>query len=243
MKSQEKVPRTRSEWARHQTAIWFPWLILAGILAAIWPVRFGGSTSFMIVSGHSMEPTYHTGDLVITKARPSYSIGEVVVYKVPGSGAASGREVVHRLHEVLPDGKLLAKGDNNRTSDPWAISPSDIVGSKWAMLPKGGMILGFLRSILMLSVLFGVLVGWVFWPRQEEDEPAVVGAAPATVLHEPHWLDDDAIIADWDTLLAPPSSQPSSPPIHAAHWLDDDGVDDVWNCLHDPTSIGSLSGS
>ncbi len=240
-----REPHTRAERTWNQIAIWFPWLILAGLLAVIWPVRFGGSTSFMIVSGHSMEPTYHTGDLVITKARPAYRVGEIVVYEVPGDGAAAGREVVHRLYKVQPDGKFLAKGDNNRTADPWPITPRDIVGSKWVTLPKGGLILGFLRSILMLAVLFGVLVGWVFWPREDEEEEARVGGVTAAArVHEPHWLDDDAIIADWDTLLAPPTSTPPSPePVHASHWLDDDGVDDVWNCLHDPTSIGSLSGS
>jgi signal peptidase I len=240
--SKTPVPRTGWARARNQFAIWFPWLILAGALAVIWPVRFGGSTSFMIVSGHSMDPTYHTGDLVITKARPKYAIGEVVVYTIPGSGAGAGREVVHRLHEVLPDGKLLAKGDNNRTADPWPIMPSDIVGSKWVMVPKGGIILGFLRSILMLAVLFGVLVTWVFWPRDDNDEDEeVVTAAPALAVHEPHWLDDDAIIADWDTLLAPPTPQTPLIPTASAptdlvptkHWLDDDGFDDVWNCLHD----------
>lgn len=233
---------TSTGWARawNQFAIWFPWVILAGALAMIWPVRFGGSTSFMIVSGRSMEPTYHTGDLVITKARPSYSIGEIVVYTIPGSGAGAGREVVHRLHQLLPDGKLLAKGDNNRTADPWSIARSDIVGSKWMMVPKGGIFLGFLRSILMLAVLFGVLVTWVFWPREEADEVSVDAAvSPVAVVHEPHWLDDDAIIAEWDTLLAPPApvAVPSPQPVPNKHWLDDDGVDDVWNCLHDTEAL------
>jgi hypothetical protein len=82
----------------------------------------------------------------------------------------------------------------------------------------------------------------VFWPRNDNDEDEeVVTAAPALAVHEPHWLDDDAIIADWDTLLAPPT--PHTPLIPTAsaptdlvptkHWLDDDGFDDVWNCLHD----------
>jgi signal peptidase I len=227
---------SRTPWGRvrNQTAIWFPWLILAGVLAVIWPVRFGGSTSFMIVSGHSMDPTYHTGDLVITKARPTYRVGEIVVYKIPGAGAGAGREVVHRLHQVLPDGKLLAKGDNNRTADPWPITQGDIVGSKWVMFPKGGIILGFLRSILMLAVVFGVLVTWVFWPREVEDDLSVDAlAAPAAPfmaepVYEPHWLDDDAIIAEWDTLLAPSVSDLAP----VAHWLDDDGFDDVWQSLH-----------
>ena len=228
--------------------------MLAGLLALMWPVRFGGTTNFIIVSGRSMERTYHTGDLVITKKRSSYAIGDVIVYRIPGAGAGAGREIVHRLHERLPDGRFLVRGDNNKTNDPWAITSDDIVGSKWLMVAKGGVFLGLLRSILMLAVLFGVLVAWVFWPREDrapDGEAADVCRAPPPVpAHEPHWLDDDAILADWETLLAPrampPKEQSARPgPVHwlddddgirverqtvpgPLHWLDDDGIPDVW---------------
>ena len=248
--------RSRGEVFRSLLAGLVPWLILAGLLALMWPVRFGGTTNFIIVSGRSMERTYHTGDLVITKKRSSYAIGEVIVYRIPGAGAGAGREVVHRLHQRLPDGRFLAKGDNNRTPDPWPITGKDIVGSKWLMVAKGGVFLGFLRSILRLAVLFGVLVAWVFWPREDgasEGEAAGAFPAPPPVpAHEPHWLDDDAILADWETLLAPramPTREQSAVPgpLHwldddcddgirverqtvpgPLHWLDDDGIPDVW---------------
>jgi signal peptidase I len=227
------VPASGLRRAKNVVSIWFPWLVLGAFLAVMWPVRFGGNTSFMIVSGHSMDPTYHTGDLVITKKRANYRVGEIVVYRIPGEGAGARREVVHRLHEVQPDGKLLAKGDNNRTTDPWAITAKDIVGSKWIMVPKGGVVLGFLRSILMLSLVFGFLVTWVFWPREvkEEDEPASA-LTPAEPTYEPHWLDDDAIIAEWDTLLAPRRVA-----VATRHWLDDDGVDDVGHLLRDEAAF------
>lgn len=230
--------RTRAQVFHSFLAGIVPWLLLAGILALMWPVRFGGETDFIIVSGRSMERTYHTGDLVITKKRSNYAVGDVIVYRIPGAGAGAGREVVHRLHQRLPDGRFLAKGDNNRSPDPWPLTAEDIVGSKWLMVAKGGVFLGFLRSIIMLALLFGVLVTWVFWPREEHDrEGEATVALPAHARRpdpeatpEPHWLDDDAIVADWETLLAPRSlpivERPTVPA--TLHWLDDDGIPDVW---------------
>ena len=248
-----------------------PWLLLAGLLALMWPVRFGGTTNFIIVSGRSMERTYHTGDLVITKKRSSYAVGDVVVYRIPGAGAGAGREIVHRLHERLPDGRFLVRGDNNRTNDPWVITTDDIVGSKWLMVAKGGVFLGFLRSIIMLALLFGVLVAWVFWPREDHAlDVETVGERleprPEPV-HEPHWLDDDAIVADWETLLAPRSTPiverptaptaPRGPSVPATltaqtmstvpatlHWLDDDGIPDIWISEAESASVSvSVSAS
>ena len=253
--------RTRAQVFQSFLAGLLPWLLLAGLLALMWPVRFGGTTNFIIVSGRSMERTYHTGDLVITKKRSSYAVGDVVVYRIPGAGAGAGREIVHRLHERLPDGRFLVRGDNNRTNDPWVITTDDIVGSKWLMVAKGGVFLGFLRSIIMLAFLFGVLVAWVFWPTEDHaldvettGERLEPRPEPA---HEPHWLDDDAIVADWETLLAPrsmpiverpsASTAPKGPRVPTAskgprvptastrstapatpHWLDDDGIPDIW---------------
>lgn len=167
-------PEPMSARLRGIGAVAGPWLILVAVLATLWPAALGGSTDFTIVSGQSMEPTFHTGDLIITKRRSHYRVGEVIVYKIP-DGSGAGREVVHRLNNVLPDGKLQAKGDNNRTGDPWSITPGDINGAKWLMIPKGGLVLGFMRSIVGLAILLGVLVTWVAWPHGEDDE------APASV--------------------------------------------------------------
>ena len=184
-----------------------PWLVLATVIAFLWPVQFGGVTSFSIVSGKSMEPTYHTGDLVITKVRPAYKIGEIVVYKIPGTDTGHGREVVHRLHTRLPDGTLLAQGDNNKTVDPWTINDADIVGAKWLMIPKAGLVLGFLRSPAAAAILIGALVMWVAWPRRDEDD-----------------FDDAAVIADAADVGEVLDSRAGVAPWH---WLDDDGIPDV----------------
>ena len=224
-----------------------PWLVLAAVVALVWPVQFGGSTGFAIVSGKSMERTYHTGDLVITKKRSSYKLGQVIVYAIPGTDTGHGRQVVHRLRTRLPDGKLLAQGDNNRTVDPWTITEDDIVGSKWLMIPKGGLFLGFLRSPAAAAMLIGGLVMWVVWPRKDDDEEdseeetksvpvaldrpqAFVGStsrseALSTVGRRTHWLDDDGIT---DVSREP---ELSSSGASTLHWLDDDGISDVWVSL------------
>ncbi len=213
-----------------------PWLVLATVIAFLWPVQFGGVTSFSIVSGRSMERTYHTGDLVITKVRAAYKVGEIVVYKIPGTDTGHGREVVHRLHTRLPDGTLLAQGDNNKTVDPWTITDADIVGAKWLMIPKAGVFLGFLRSPAAAAILIGALVMWVAWPRRDDDDepdapvdtvrptavvnasvPAVVPAAVAVPVVTVAKRQARVNVVDMVDVVD----------VAAWHWLDDDGVPDV----------------
>ena len=53
----------------------------------LWPTSLGGCTTLTIVSGHSMEPTYYTGDLVVSRCG-DYQVGDIVVYNPPNMGAA-----------------------------------------------------------------------------------------------------------------------------------------------------------
>lgn len=206
-------------------AMFGPWIILAGVISALWPLQFGGSTSFSIVSGRSMERTYHTGDLVITKRRSTYNPGDIVVYKIPGTDTGHGREVVHRLHTRLPDGKFLAQGDNNRTVDPWTITGADIIGSKWLMIPRGGLFLGFLRSPAAAAILIGALVVWVGWPRRDEAEPGDRAPVAATHLSPAH-----RVAAEVAAVAEASEGADLVRPLEL-HWLDDDGIPDVSNVL------------
>ena len=44
------------------------------------PSQLGGPTSYAVLSGTSMEPHLERGDLVLTRSKPSYSVGEVVPF-------------------------------------------------------------------------------------------------------------------------------------------------------------------
>mmetsp|Transcript_13864 Transcript_13864/g.24863 ORF Transcript_13864/g.24863 Transcript_13864/m.24863 type:complete len:144 (-) Transcript_13864:561-992(-) len=77
----------------------------------------------VVVLSGSMEPGIHKGDVMLLyNSNSQFSIGEIVVYKIPG------REIpiIHRVHKVYQiesdssldfDQFLMTKGDNNFSDD------------------------------------------------------------------------------------------------------------------------------
>ena len=63
------------------------WFLLLG------PTAFGGPAGYIEVSGHSMDGTYKTGDLILTRDQDTYAKGDIVTFKVyDGAG-----QVIHRI--------------------------------------------------------------------------------------------------------------------------------------------------
>ena len=98
--------------------------LLFTFAAAAWfflaPPVLGGSTTYTITTGNSMEPLLHEGDLAVVKERSTYAIGDVVAY----DSADLGRTVLHRI--IGRDGDSFAfKGDNNASERTWrSVGPS-----------------------------------------------------------------------------------------------------------------------
>jgi signal peptidase I len=114
-----------------RAAMWLP--VLALIILG-WPVQLGGTTGYTIVAGHSMQPTYHAGDLLITRRKAHYRPGEIVVYRVPKGQPGTGYQVVHRLigGSGAPGAPgWTTKGDNNPSADIWNPHDSDIRGPSY----------------------------------------------------------------------------------------------------------------
>ena len=135
------------------------WLVLVAALWVVWPVQLGGHFGVTVVSGHSMNPTYHTNDLLLTWKGGDYKPGEVLVYKVPGHDVGSGLRVVHRLRAVDADGQYTLRGDNNASIDVWHPRSSDVQGKVVRLVPQGGLVLRWLMSPIALALLCGVLIG------------------------------------------------------------------------------------
>jgi signal peptidase I len=76
---------------------------------------YGNALPVGQITGHSMEPTYQAGQWVIyyTPDKKTIQEGDVIVY----SKAITKALVVHRVQEILPDGSMITRGDNNQASD------------------------------------------------------------------------------------------------------------------------------
>ena len=132
---------------------------------ALWPARFGGWSTLVVVQGNSMEPTFHTGDLLYVRESNSYSAGEVVVYRVPTGTPGAGLLIVHRVRRRLPDGTFVFQGDHRAHPDDARPRLDDLVGTEVADLGPLPT-----RAILLLPLLaaagLGLLVTRELWPDE-----------------------------------------------------------------------------
>ena len=139
------------------------------ILGAAWfylaPTQLGGSATYVVTHGISMEPRFHTGDLAIVRGQSSYHVGEIVAYHN------------HQLHTIVlhriigRDGdRYIFKGDNNNFVDPEHPLASQLIGALWIHIPGAGVRLQSIRSPAVMGGLIFVgmllLTGGAFTQRR-----------------------------------------------------------------------------
>lgn len=174
---------SRSRFARTRSAI-----SLVAALAAAWvmlPASFGGRTTYTVVSGRSMEPTYHTYDLAITYRTASVGVGDVIVYRVPEGEPGAGGQVIHRV--VGGDGVngYVTRGDNREGPDSWRPRSADVVGKVVTLVPRGGRLLSMMFNPGNLGLVAVGFLAWALWPRPEESEDESRSSLISPVATEP----------------------------------------------------------
>lgn len=126
------------------------WVILA-------PAQLGGSVTYVIVDGNSMEPGFHLGDLLLIRTEPSYQIGDAVTYQ----NEELGRFVFHRIVGMELD-RFILQGDNNAWLDSYHPNQDEIIGKLWVHIPKLGKAVEWVRQPINLEIAMSLLVGGVF---------------------------------------------------------------------------------
>lgn len=97
---------------------WLAVLAVAFILSSQY-VYFG-----TIMTG-SMEPEFKRGDLVLMQTiNKDVKIGDIIMY----TSIRFKEPITHRVAEIVPDGSVRTKGDNNPNMDPWIIRKQNIMG-------------------------------------------------------------------------------------------------------------------
>ncbi|MBU4213899.1 MAG: signal peptidase I [Actinobacteria bacterium] len=151
-------------------AVWF-----------VWPASLGGCTTLTIVSGHSMEPTLRTGDLVVARCGQA-QVGDIVVYAPPGMDRA---RVIHRVVGGDGAGGWSMQGDNNAWVDPFAPTDSRVIGIARARVPGVGAAATVLVNPWLWASVLVLAAALLVWPtrgRDGADAPAPAAApqpAPA----------------------------------------------------------------
>ncbi|MDR3576079.1 MAG: signal peptidase I [Anaerolineaceae bacterium] len=134
-------------------------LILVAGLAAIWitfaPAKLGGQVSYVLVNGTSMEPGFHTGDLVIVRQASEYKVGDIVTYH----DADMNANIIHRIVGTEQD-RFVMKGDNNSWIDGYKPTRDEIIGKLWLHLVGLGAAVLWIKSPVNLALASGVIGGF-----------------------------------------------------------------------------------
>jgi signal peptidase len=138
------------------------------VVALILPADLGGRVSWVAVSGHSMEPTYHSYDLALTVRTGRAGVGDVIVYRVPEGDPGAGHQVIHRVIGGNAAHGYITQGDNREDPDIWHPRGGDVVGRVVVLIPQGGKVLVALLDLHNLGLVALGLLIWAIWPRPEE---------------------------------------------------------------------------
>ena len=128
-------------------------LVVAGVAWFYFgPTNIGGSTRYVVTSGVSMEPRFHTGDLAIVRPAANYRVGEIVAYW----STLLHTVVLHRI--IARDGnRYVFKGDNNHFIDPVRPTRSELLGKLWIHVPHLGRVLQMLHTRVAAALLCAVV--------------------------------------------------------------------------------------
>jgi signal peptidase len=132
-------------------------VVTLGLLAMFWPQSLGGQVAYVRVDGHSMDPTFHIGDLAVVRRQSSYRIGDPVAYRIPKGEFGAGALVIHRLVGGNGTTGYVTKGDNKTVNDEWHPKTGDIVGRVRYDIPGFGTKLATLTRPMYLGGLVAAL--------------------------------------------------------------------------------------
>ncbi|MGN6578353.1 MAG: signal peptidase I, partial [Nocardioides sp.] len=148
-------------------------VLLGLVLFAAWfvllrPSALGGPMTYTMVSGTSMEPRLHGGDLIVMRRDDSYAVGDIVSYHVPKGQPGEGYAIVHRLRAGNGSTGFTTKGDNVRLADPWTPTDDDIIGRLVFRVPKVGLGIMLFHSPLATGTLAGGLTAFAIARRSTD---------------------------------------------------------------------------
>jgi signal peptidase I len=132
---------------------------LVGVL--LWfclPQALGGRAGWVLVSGTSMLPHLHTGDLALVEHQSNYHVGEIVAYRIPKGAVGAGYVVIHRIVGGNGSTGWRMKGDNRTAADLWHPTNHDVIGAEELRIPDAWFVLRIFHMPVLLALIAGFVV-------------------------------------------------------------------------------------
>ena len=144
-------------------AVWITIGVVAGIAAVVVVPAALGLQPLTVMSG-SMEPSIHTGDVIVDAKMPAIDarIGDVITFRDPANRHRLKTHRVYRLKIEHGTVHFTTKGDANNSVEEWDIPASGQVGRAEYRLWKLGYVSHWITSRfgrLALLVLPALLLG------------------------------------------------------------------------------------
>lgn len=146
---------SRRQTLRRGAAVIVLVALLAGWWALLRPSLLGGPVTLVTVTGVSMQPRFHTGDLAVVYERDSYQVGEVIAFRAEAVPDQPGAHVLHRIVGGDPSTGYVTRGDNNDWDDPWRPTAETVSGELVFSVPGVGSAVRWLSQPTHLAAIFG----------------------------------------------------------------------------------------
>lgn len=122
-----------------------------------------------VVTSGSMGGTLEVDDLIVTRRRSAYAVGDVVTYQTE-----DGSLVTHRIVKEGDKG-FTTQGDANNAPDLAPVAPANILGEVVLRVPRVGGFISAIRTPVGLALLLGcavVLLALILWPTPKQEVSA-----------------------------------------------------------------------
>lgn len=136
-------------------------IVLLALLfvVSIFPIK--GNIQILTVLSGSMEPTIHTGSIVIIKPSSEYKTGDIITF---GKNTKTDIPTTHRvIGERAQDGSIVysTKGDANNAEDSKEVPKEEIIGKVLFSIPYLGFAINFIKQpmgFMMVIVIPAVII-------------------------------------------------------------------------------------
>lgn len=146
------------------------WVVLAVAAFVLWPERWGGSMTYVITNGTSMQPAFVAGDLAILRTADDYQVGDVAAY----DSSKLKKIVMHRITKESDEGYTF-QGDNNDFLDPETVTDEQMLGKLVVRVPGVGNYLSWLLEPVNLAIA-GAALFFLFGDRKMQTTSATRSA-------------------------------------------------------------------